>query len=53
MPIFHPWSIYRVDKQAAQIAMLLDDADAEMEITSCTPIYRHIHRHPALAADKV
>ena len=53
MPIFHPWSIYRVDKQAAQIAMLLDDADAKMEITSCTPIYHHIHRHPALAADRM
>ena len=52
MPIFHPWSIYRIDKQAAQIAMLLDDAGGKMEISSCTPIYRHIHDHPALAADK-
>ncbi len=53
MPIFHPWSIYRIDRQAAQVAMLLKDAGAKMEITSCTPIYHHIREHPALAADEM
>ena len=52
LPIFHPWSIYRIDKQAAQIAMLLDHARQKMAMTSCSQIYHHIHKHPALATDE-
>ena len=48
LPIFHPWSIYRIDEQAAQIAMLLDHARQKMEMTSCSQIYHHIHQHPEL-----
>ena len=49
LPIFHPWSIYRIDKQAAQIALLLDHARQKMAMTSCSQIYHYIHKHPALA----
>ena len=49
MPIFHPWSIYRIDKQAAQIGLLLDHARQKMELTSCNHIYQHILEHPELA----
>ena len=49
MPIFHPWSIYRIDKQAAQIGLLLDHARQKMELTSCNHIYQHILQHPELA----
>ena len=49
LPIFHPWSIYRIDKQAAQIALLLDHARQKMEMRSCSWIYRHILSQPALA----
>ena len=52
LPIFHPWSIYRIDKQAAQIALLLDHARQKMAMTSCSQIYQHIHMHPALATDE-
>ncbi len=48
MPIFHPWSIYRIDKQAAQIGLLLDHARQKMEMTSCNHIYQHILQHPEL-----
>ena len=48
LPIFHPWSIYRIDKQAAQIAMLLDHARQKMAMTSCSQIYQHILLHPEL-----
>ena len=50
LPIFHPWSIYRIDKQAAQIALLLDHARQKMAMRSCSQIYHHIHKNPALGA---
>ena len=49
MPIFHPWSIYRIDKQAAQIGLLLDHASQKMEMISCKELYQHILQHPELA----
>ena len=48
MPIFHPWSIYRIDNQAAQIGMLLDHASQKLEFKSCSQIYQHIVAHPEL-----
>ena len=48
MPIFHPWSIYRIDKKAAQIGMLLDHASQKLEFKSCSQIYQHILQHPEL-----
>ena len=32
--------------------MLLDHARRKMEMTSCSQIYDHIRKHPALAVDK-
>ena len=49
MPIFHPWSIYRIDKQATQIGLLLDHASQKMEMISCKELYQHILQHPELA----
>ena len=48
LPIFHPWSIYRIDNQAAQIGLLLDHARQKMEFKSCSQIYQHILQHPDL-----
>ena len=48
MPIFHPWSIYRIDDQAAQIGMLLDHARQKLEFKSCSQIYQYILQHPEL-----
>ena len=48
LPIFHPWSIYRIDNQAAQIGLLLDHARQKMEFKSCSQIYQHILQHPEL-----
>lgn len=49
MPIFHPWSIYRVDHQASQIGMLLDHARLKMELVSCNQLHQHIANQPSLA----
>jgi hypothetical protein len=53
MPIFHPWSIYRIDKQAGQIALLLDHARQKMDMASCIHIYKHILDNRALAAEEL
>ncbi len=52
MPVFHPWSIYRVDRQAGQIALLLDHARQQMDMASCIRIYQHLVGHRVLAADR-
>lgn len=51
LPIFHPWSIYRVDKKAGQIGMLLEHASHEMDIASCFQIYSHISERRTLAKE--
>ena len=53
LPIFHPWSIYRIDQKAGQIALLLDHARQKMEMASCVQIYQHILNHRALAANEL
>ena len=49
VPIFHPWSIYRISDRAAQIELLLDHAGKKQQIASCTQIYQHLCAHRALA----
>ena len=53
-PCFHPWSIYRVDRGAGQIDLLLQHARrAGLTLASCNEVYRHLARrnpnspHPA------
>jgi len=53
MPVFHPWSIYRIDRQASQIALLLDHARRKMDMASCVQIYRHIVGCRARATDRL
>ena len=49
-PCFHPWSIYRVDKGAAQIDLLLQHARrAGLTLASCIDVYRHLVAQPQLA----
>ncbi len=52
VPTFHPWSIYRIDKQAGQIAMLLDHADGVLDIRSCVQVYERVRDDPGLAAPR-
>ncbi len=49
IPIFHPWSIYRIDKQASQIKYLLDKAQQRMEVVSCIQIYQRVCKDRSLA----
>jgi hypothetical protein len=39
VPCFHPWSIYRIDKHALQIELLLTHAAQRMNVVSCTQLY--------------
>lgn len=39
VPCFHPWSIYRIDKHALQIELLLTHAAQRMDVVSCTQLY--------------
>ena len=49
-PCFHPWSIYRVDRAAAQVDLLLAHAQqAGLTLASCIDVYRHLVAHPQLA----
>lgn len=49
-PCFHPWSIYRVDRGAGQIDLLLQHARrAGVAIASCTDVYRRLVAEPELA----
>ena len=49
-PCFHPWSIYRVDRGAGQIDLLLQHARrAGLTLASCNEVYRHLAAEPKLA----
>ena len=49
-PVFHPWSIYRVDRGAGQIDLLLRHARrAGLTLASCIDVYRHLVAEPQLA----
>ena len=39
VPCFHPWSIYRVDRQALHIELLLTHAKRRVTVVSCTEFY--------------
>lgn len=50
LPIFHPWSIHRIDSGAAQIGMLLDHARGQMDLISCGQLRRMIAGRRELAS---
>jgi len=49
IPCLHPWSIYRVDRQAKQIELLLSHAQKVVTIKSCTGVYEEISGNRSLA----
>ena len=53
MPIFHPWSIYRIDEQAGQIALLLAHARKKMKMISCAELYQYFIDDRARAPDEM
>ena len=52
VPCFHPWAVYRVDKKAFHIGLLLTHAKRKTELVSCSTIYKTIKHKRSLAADK-
>jgi peptidoglycan/xylan/chitin deacetylase (PgdA/CDA1 family) len=51
IPCFHPWSIYRVDRQARQIELLLSHARRTLTVECCTSVYEKILRDRSLASE--
>lgn len=45
-PVFHPWSIYRFDKQARHVELLILHARRLLTVASCTTVYEWIKAHP-------
>jgi peptidoglycan/xylan/chitin deacetylase (PgdA/CDA1 family) len=50
VPCFHPWSVYRLNRQAKQIRLLLTHAQKITDVASCTSVYEWIRERPSLAA---
>ncbi len=44
VPCFHPWSVYRVDRKALHIELLLTHAMQRMQVLSCTEFYKLARR---------
>lgn len=51
LPIFHPWSIYRIDARAGQLDRLLVHARTVMSLAACQDLYQIIHADRALASE--
>ena len=47
IPCFHPWSIYRVDRHALHIELLLTHAASRMPVVSCSEFYDMALRQPS------
>jgi hypothetical protein len=52
VPCIHPWSVYRLDRQALHIELLLTHARSVLECVSCTDMYGRIGRQRSLASEK-
>jgi hypothetical protein len=49
IPIFHPWSIHRIDARAGQVKLLVDEAQKMMEVVSCIQVYEQVLEDRSLA----
>jgi len=50
-PGFHPWSIYRLDRKARHIELLLTHAQKVTDIASCTRVYEWIRDNRSFASE--
>ena len=50
VPCFHPWSVYRADRRALQIELLLTHAANRMQVISCTELDAAIRENRSLAS---
>ena len=51
-PGFHPWSIYRLDRNASHIDMLLARAGSVMTVASCIQLYRYALANRTVAGEE-
>ena len=52
LPIFHPWSIYRIDKKARQIELLVKHARQHMQMAHCGHLFDQICNNRTLAHEQ-
>lgn len=45
VPCLHPWSIYRIDRRASQIAMLLEYARDQVQVARCDTVAAFARNH--------
>lgn len=50
VPCFHPWAIYRIDKRALHIELMLTHAMQRMRVVSCSEFYTIASQNPSLAS---
>jgi peptidoglycan/xylan/chitin deacetylase (PgdA/CDA1 family) len=53
VPCFHPWSVYRLDRGARQVELLLMHAQRVTDIASCTSVYETICEKRSLASESL
>ena len=51
VPCLHPWSIYRLERRARHVELLLEHARKRVKIATCTSVYETIRDHRALASE--
>jgi len=51
IPCFHPWSVYRVSREARQIQLLLNHARRVMTLASCSDVYAQTRAVRSLASE--
>jgi peptidoglycan/xylan/chitin deacetylase (PgdA/CDA1 family) len=51
IPCVHPWSVYRLDRSARHIKLLLAHAQQVTDVQSCTSVYEHIRENRSLAGE--
>jgi peptidoglycan/xylan/chitin deacetylase (PgdA/CDA1 family) len=52
VPCIHPWSVYRVDRKALHVELMLTHARSALDCISCTDMYSRINRQRSLASEK-
>jgi len=52
VPCIHPWSVYRVDRKALHVELMLTHARSQLDCVSCTDMHDRICKQRSLASEK-
>jgi hypothetical protein len=51
VPCIHPWSVYRFDRDARHVELLLAHANKMTDVASCTSVYEWVCENRSLAGE--